>query len=312
MQNKIIGLKLKKLRTERALNQFELGKKLNVSRTAVGNWERGERSINITDLTAISQFFGVPLTYFTSDSVDDEPLTQSEGNVIIKVYKLNPTPKIRQIVLSLFLIAGSLLGVYFNYGNQRFITGLYFIFWAAVILLMIFNQYFSLKKYSVIMSFSPAKTPHFVISDKEEIKIDYYSYIFFTVFTSISMSLSLIIFTTYLNYDNIANAIVINTFVILILIGITYVDTLRLKPKPIFKYYPTNRYFSLLYYDILFYYTLTLSVIISGFMILYGAEGIPFALSLSSLLVMIGTTVIAYIIRFNRRVLFARYKITIK
>ena len=76
MQNKIIGLKLKKLRTERALNQFELGKKLNVSRTAVGNWERGERSINITDLTAISLFFGVPLTYFTSDSVDDEPLTK--------------------------------------------------------------------------------------------------------------------------------------------------------------------------------------------------------------------------------------------
>ena len=38
-------------------------------------------------------------------------------------------------------------------------------------------------------------------------------------------------------------------------------------------------------------------------------EEIPFALSLSSLLVMIGTTVIAYIIRFNRRVLFSRYKI---
>ena len=42
-------------------------------------------------------------------------------------------------------------------------------------------------------------------------------------------------------------------------------------PNQTLNTFQPNRYFSLLYYDILFYYTLTLSVIISGFMILYGA-----------------------------------------
>lgn len=57
MNNKVIGHKLKSLRLQKGLNQSQLGQHLNVSRTAIGNWERGDRSISMTDLTLTCGFF---------------------------------------------------------------------------------------------------------------------------------------------------------------------------------------------------------------------------------------------------------------
>lgn len=55
------GEKLKKLRTDSALNQDELAEKIYVTRTAISKWESNRGYPNIDSLKAISKFFSVSI-----------------------------------------------------------------------------------------------------------------------------------------------------------------------------------------------------------------------------------------------------------
>lgn len=55
------GQKLKKLRTDKALTQDELAKKLYVTRTAISKWETDRGYPGIDSLKAIAKYFAVPL-----------------------------------------------------------------------------------------------------------------------------------------------------------------------------------------------------------------------------------------------------------
>ena len=72
-----IGIKIKSLRREKGLNQGELAEKANISREAVGNYERGDRQPNI-DITkriaaaldvSVSELLGVGLSDGAMDSL---------------------------------------------------------------------------------------------------------------------------------------------------------------------------------------------------------------------------------------------------
>lgn len=66
-----IARKLKQLRIERGLTQYELAKKLNVTQNAIHNWETGKREINISMLEKISIILNVPLkTFFEIEDED--------------------------------------------------------------------------------------------------------------------------------------------------------------------------------------------------------------------------------------------------
>lgn len=56
-----LGEKLKELRKERNLKQEELALILNVDRTTVSNWERGEKQPSIDILIKLRSIYGVTL-----------------------------------------------------------------------------------------------------------------------------------------------------------------------------------------------------------------------------------------------------------
>ena len=58
----------KQLRGENGLTQQELAKKLGVSRSAVGMYEKGEREPDFETLEAIADFFNVDMDYLLGRS----------------------------------------------------------------------------------------------------------------------------------------------------------------------------------------------------------------------------------------------------
>ena len=70
--NNFVGEKIKQLRKEALLSQKSLAEKLQVSTTAVTNWESGYRVPKRKLLSELSDFFGVTISYFFPDYVTEE------------------------------------------------------------------------------------------------------------------------------------------------------------------------------------------------------------------------------------------------
>lgn len=54
-----IGERIKKIRLEKNMKQADLATKANISRVAVGNYERGDRQPNIETLSKIAEALGI-------------------------------------------------------------------------------------------------------------------------------------------------------------------------------------------------------------------------------------------------------------
>jgi|GEM_PF-2522068 len=74
------GEKLRLLRTKRKVSQAELAEAIFVKNTTISNWEKGARKIQTDNLKALSDFFGVPLSYF----LESDEKTESWRRVPIK------------------------------------------------------------------------------------------------------------------------------------------------------------------------------------------------------------------------------------
>ena len=61
--NKIIGTRLKGVRTNKNLTQSKLAKKLNISFQQVGKYEKGENGLNAIRILQISNILDVPKSY---------------------------------------------------------------------------------------------------------------------------------------------------------------------------------------------------------------------------------------------------------
>jgi len=59
----MLGTRIKQLRMSLGLNQIEFGKKLNVSKQSVSNWENGNIMPSIDILIKISTIFSVSADY---------------------------------------------------------------------------------------------------------------------------------------------------------------------------------------------------------------------------------------------------------
>ncbi len=66
--NKKLGQKIKSLRQEVEMSQEELGSRLNISRTAVSQLERGNRSLKAFELLKISKIFGISVEDIFSEN----------------------------------------------------------------------------------------------------------------------------------------------------------------------------------------------------------------------------------------------------
>ncbi len=312
MDNKKIGHELRKLRIEKGLNQSQLGAHLNVSRSAIGNWERGDRTISIEDLTLIAQYFAVPISFFTGEVVQENYIHESDSYSIIKVYQIKPKPNIVQLLITLYLVLVSVTGIFFSFGERDVSTVVFYVFWLTVLLLLIAHQLYSLNKHMNNLSFSCKKLPFFSLKDKGKIRVDYFGHIFLSILILVSMFMYFVVFKTYYRDDSLAQFVITCSLIFFIFSGFTNFVIFTRPPKRKFRYYPTNRYFSLAYFDILFYSSVLFSIIMSGILILKGVDNIPLVISLITIFVMLAMVMVSYILRLERRILFTRYQIVIE
>lgn len=86
------GLRLRQLRTARALSQMEFSKQIGISKSSVNMYERGEREPGLETLERIADFFNVDMDYLLGKSDMVGRITNLPSNVI-------PLPQMRQIPL---------------------------------------------------------------------------------------------------------------------------------------------------------------------------------------------------------------------
>ena len=61
--NKVFGLKLKEVRTEKRLTQLQLAQILNVSKTTICQWETSKQEPSLEDVVSIAKYFDVTADY---------------------------------------------------------------------------------------------------------------------------------------------------------------------------------------------------------------------------------------------------------
>lgn len=62
------AVRIKELRIEKGVSQQDVGKLLNMSKMAVSHWEKGHSEPSITQLIALSNYFGVTVDYLVGKS----------------------------------------------------------------------------------------------------------------------------------------------------------------------------------------------------------------------------------------------------
>lgn len=65
---KIFGENLKRLRTERGLDQNIVARNLNMSKTAVSEWESGKKLATAGNLEKLADFYNVPKSYLLAEN----------------------------------------------------------------------------------------------------------------------------------------------------------------------------------------------------------------------------------------------------
>lgn len=74
----IVTSNLIKLRKRNNLTQVDLSQKIGYSDKAISRWEKGEVSVGIEVLEKLAQVYGVPITYFFEEHLDEQTKTVRE------------------------------------------------------------------------------------------------------------------------------------------------------------------------------------------------------------------------------------------
>lgn len=61
-------IRMKELRNEKGITQYEMAEQLSFTRASVGHWEQGARVPNYKNLTKIADFFGVSVDYLLGNT----------------------------------------------------------------------------------------------------------------------------------------------------------------------------------------------------------------------------------------------------
>ncbi len=72
LQKKMLGVKIRYVRTQAGLNQKEIGKALGISADTVSEIEYGRRDVSLPQLEVIALVSNVPVNYFWSDELIQE------------------------------------------------------------------------------------------------------------------------------------------------------------------------------------------------------------------------------------------------
>ncbi|MBA1433684.1 helix-turn-helix domain-containing protein [Bombilactobacillus bombi] len=75
-----IGQRIKELRQAHNLTQYELGRRLNITKSTVSMWERGDRTPDIAMIIKIANFFKVSSDYLLGLTPNKNPLNSTTTN----------------------------------------------------------------------------------------------------------------------------------------------------------------------------------------------------------------------------------------
>lgn len=89
--------RLKALRIVAHLSQEELSRKLQVSRSCIGNYEQGKRTPSIEDLEKIADYFNVDMNYLLGKSDTEKmakfDLITDNERFLLETYRRDPNIK---------------------------------------------------------------------------------------------------------------------------------------------------------------------------------------------------------------------------
>lgn len=108
MEQKKIGLFLKKLRKENSLTQEVLAEKLNVSGRTVSRWETGSNMPDISMLVELSEFYHVDISEIIDGERKSEKMNQEIRNTAVKIAEYSNT----KAKIDKHKLIGSLLGIF--------------------------------------------------------------------------------------------------------------------------------------------------------------------------------------------------------
>lgn len=107
MDQKKIGIFLKKLRKEKNITQEELAEKLNVSNRTVSRWETGNNMPDISLLVELSEFYHVSIPEIVDGERKSEKMNQETRDTALKMaeYSKNEVKIEKKKVISSLLMA---------------------------------------------------------------------------------------------------------------------------------------------------------------------------------------------------------------
>lgn len=87
--NLSIGDKIKRLRVEKKMSQEALAKALYFSNRTISNWENNIREVSIINLQKLANYFQVPITYFTEETLTSLPKNGTYQQIKVKKIALS-------------------------------------------------------------------------------------------------------------------------------------------------------------------------------------------------------------------------------
>lgn len=94
-----VGEKIKTRRKRLGLSQTELGNKLGVQKNAVSKWECGRvEIIPGSKLKAMSELFGVPISYLIDDDAEDRAFVNADPELTAYLEELRNRPEQRMLL----------------------------------------------------------------------------------------------------------------------------------------------------------------------------------------------------------------------
>ena len=107
MDQKKIGLFLRKLRTEKGLTQEQLAEKLNVSGRTVSRWENGNNMPDLSIIVELADFYDIDIRELLNGERKSEKMNEDLKETLEAVAEYSAAEKKKMIKESVFMLGFS-------------------------------------------------------------------------------------------------------------------------------------------------------------------------------------------------------------
>jgi len=316
MENNREKLRIAELRARYKMSQEDLARKIGYTRQAVGMWETGERGIDNDTLIKLSEIFGVSIDYILGKDNQDSNNAFREVQMVIKFRHIEAKPPLYGVIIALVMLIASIVTLFVPFTSRIDISLIFLLSWLIFYIVAIVSHILLTKKHTNTLAFSSKQRAYFELKNNAHQKLlrpDYFGHFLFLITFSVTFIFLVGYSRNIMNDASFANSIVASGLLLLILIVGVMVSTL-IKPSPVpkFPYYETNKYHGLFWYDLLFFVVFLFSIFVFIILLAYGPSNTGQDIYIVCVSLVILCPLLAFLLRFERRLLFQQYKITIE